>query len=73
MKKIHEKTKFFTSNWLYCYQVMPLDFCLKKNVRATYQRLANKIFSNLIDKTMQVYIKDMLIKSAEKKGHIHHL
>lgn len=33
------------------------------NVGATYQRLANKMFEELIRDTMEVYIDDMLVKS----------
>ena len=37
-----EKTTFITSQWLYCYKVMSFRL---KNAGATYQRLANKMFS----------------------------
>nr|XP_025703934.1 uncharacterized protein LOC112805819 [Arachis hypogaea] len=35
-----------------------------KNTRATYQRLMNKIFSNLIGKTVEVYVDDILAKTT---------
>ena len=44
-----------------------------KNMRATYQRLVNKIFRELIGKTMEVYIDDMLVKSLKAADHITHL
>ena len=44
-----------------------------KNVWATYQRLVNKMFKELIGKTMEVYIDDMLIKSLKVEDHISHL
>ena len=44
-----------------------------KNVGATYQRLVNKIFHDLLGKTMKVYIDDMLVKSLRAKDHIEHL
>ena len=57
-----EKTAFITSQWLYCYNVMPFGL---KNARATYQRLVNKMFSNQIRRNMVVCVDDMLIKSKE--------
>ena len=44
-----------------------------KNAEATYQRLVNKIFKELIGKTMEVYIDDILIKSIKAANHIAHL
>ena len=41
-----------------------------KNVGATYQRLVNRMFANQLGKTMEVYIDDMLVKSAHEKDHI---
>lgn len=40
-----------------------------KNVGATYQRLVNKMFKDLIGKTMEVYIDDTVIKSKKKQDH----
>ena len=44
-----------------------------KNAGATYQILVNKIFKELIGKTMEVYINDMLVKSIKAADHIAHL
>ena len=44
-----------------------------KNVGATYQRLVNKMFHNLLGKTMEVYIDDMLVKSLHAEDHVDHL
>ncbi|PKU75563.1 hypothetical protein MA16_Dca011339 [Dendrobium catenatum] len=41
-----------------------------KNAGATYQRLMNKVFKNLIGRTMEVYVDDILVKSLEKSQHI---
>lgn len=35
-----------------------------KNVRATYQRLVNSMFSHQIGKMMEVCVDDMLVKST---------
>ena len=65
-----EKTAFITSHEMYCYNVMPFSLT---NVGATYQRLVTKIFWPLIDRTMEVYIDDMLVKSKEHPDRIKHL
>ncbi|KAL0400317.1 UNVERIFIED_CONTAM: Transposon Tf2-12 polyprotein [Sesamum radiatum] len=40
---------------------------------ATYQRLVNRMFKELIRSTMEVYVDDMLVKSKEEKDHLEHL
>ncbi|CAA0812368.1 Unknown protein, partial [Striga hermonthica] len=52
-----EHTSFYSARGLYCYTMMPLGL---KNAGATYQRLVNKMFANLIGHTMEVYVDDML-------------
>ena len=46
-----EKTTFITSQWLYCYKVMPFRL---KNAGATYQRLVNRMFREQIERNMEV-------------------
>ena len=65
-----EKTTFITLYRLFCYNVMSFSL---KNVRATYQRLVTKIFRPLQEKTIEVYIDDMLVKSKERPDHAKHL
>lgn len=55
---------------IYCYKAMPLRL---KNEGATYQRLVNKMFQEQIDKTMEVYIDNMLVKSIKAIDHLEHL
>ena len=64
-----EKTTFITSQGLYCYKVMPFGL---KNAGATYQRLV-KMFHELLGKTMEVYVDNMLVKSLQSDDHIQHL
>lgn len=46
------------------------DVTQAKNVRATYQSLVNKIFADLIRKTMEVYVDNMLVKSFKVDDHV---
>ena len=65
-----EKTLFIIDQGTYCYRVMPFDL---KNAGATYQRLVNYMFRDLIRKTLEVYIDEFLLKSKEDADHINHL
>ena len=62
-----DKATFTTDCSLYCYKVMLFDL---KNAGATYQHLVNKVFVELIGKTMKVYVDDMLFKSLHKEDHV---
>ena len=62
-----EKTSFITSRGLFCYKVMPFGL---KNAGATYQRLMNRMFHDQIDRNVEVYVDDMLVKSKEEDGHL---
>ena len=44
-----------------------------KNIGATYQLLVNMMFKEQIDKTMDVYIDNMLVKSKVVSDHVAHL
>ena len=65
-----EKTAFITDRGLYCYKVMPFSL---KNAGATYQRHVNKMFQAQIERNMEVYVDDMLVKSSESRNHAHDL
>ena len=62
-----EKTSFVTSQGLFCYKVMPFEL---KNVRATYQRLMNKMFAQQIGRNVEVYVDDKLVKSLWEDEHL---
>ena len=62
-----EHTSFRTDTGLYCYKVMPFGL---KNTGATYQRLVNGMFCDLIGRNMEVYVDDMLVKSKKADGHV---
>ena len=44
-----------------------------KNAGATYQRLVNMMFKKQINKTIEVYVDDMLVKSKTASDHIAHI
>ena len=41
-----------------------------KNAVATFQRMVNKVFKDLIRNTMEVYMDDMLVKSIHRTDHL---
>jgi hypothetical protein len=47
-----------------CHDIWP------KNAGATYQRAMNLIFHELLGNTVEVYIDDIVVKSAEFSSHI---
>ena len=64
------KVSFITNFGVFCHLLMAFGL---KNAGATYQRLFNKIFKDLIGKMMEVYVDDTLVKSLDKVDHISHL
>ena len=58
-----EKTSFVTSQGLFCYKVMPFGL---KNAGATYHRLMNKMFTHQLERNVQVYVDDMLVKNVRE-------
>uniref|UniRef100_A0A803PKJ1 Integrase catalytic domain-containing protein n=1 Tax=Cannabis sativa TaxID=3483 RepID=A0A803PKJ1_CANSA len=65
-----EKTTFITERGTFCYKLMP--FALK-NAGATYQRIVNQIFVDMLGNTMEVYIDDILVKSLVAQDQLDHL
>ena len=41
-----------------------------KNARATYQRMVNKVFAKQLNKNMDAYVDDMMVKSTIMDCHI---
>jgi ribonuclease HI len=52
---------------LFEYVVMTFSF---KNAGATYQRAMNHIFHDLIGNLVEIYIDDVVVKSASVEGHL---
>lgn len=57
------KTTFMMDSNIYYYKVMSFGL---KNVRATYQRLMDMVFSSQIGRNLEVYVDDMLVKTEEE-------
>jgi hypothetical protein len=55
---------------LFEYVVMTFGL---KNAGATYQRAMNYIFHDLIGKLVEIYIDDVVVKSASVEGHLEDL
>lgn len=66
----HPKVSFITSSGTYYYAVMPFGL---KNAGATYQRLVDAMFENQLDRNMEVYVDDMLVKSIKAASHLRDL
>ena len=58
-----ENTSFVTNQGLFYYKVMSFEL---KN----YQRLMNKMFAHQIERNVQVYLDDMLVKSIWEDDHL---
>ena len=59
-----EKTTFIAEEGLYCYKAMSFGL---KNVRATYQRQINKMFTDKIGRTMEAYVDNIMVKSLTEE------
>ena len=62
-----ERTSFVTNQGLFCYKMMLFNL---KNAGMTYQRLMNKMFANQIERNVQVYVDNMLVKSQREEDHL---
>ncbi|RDX88927.1 Retrovirus-related Pol polyprotein from transposon 17.6, partial [Mucuna pruriens] len=61
-----EKTAFITDDRAFYYKVMPFGL---KNAGATYQRLMDKIFKDVMGRDVEVYVDDMVAKSKGGEDH----
>nr|GEV20944.1 reverse transcriptase domain-containing protein [Tanacetum cinerariifolium] len=65
-----EKTAFYTDQDTYCYTKMPFRL---KNARATYRRLVDTTFHSQIERNLEAYVDDMVIKSNDEKVLIEYI
>ena len=65
-----ERTTFVTPIRNYHYKVMSFDLI---NVGATYQRMMTRMFEPHLEKNIEIYIDDMVVKSKAKSEHVNDL
>jgi hypothetical protein len=63
------KTAFICPGFIGLFEWVVMTFGLK-NAGATYQRAMNLIFHELLGNIVEVYIDDIVVKSAEFSSHI---
>ena len=66
------KTAFRVPGSVGLFEYIVMTFGLK-NAGATYQRAMNYIFHDLIGKLVEIYIDDVVVKSASVEGHLEDL
>jgi hypothetical protein len=64
-----QKTVFGAPGAVGLFEYVVMTFGLK-NAGTTYQRAMNYIFHNLIGKLVEIYIDDIMVKSASVEGHL---
>ena len=62
-----EKTSFITPTGNFYYKVMSFGL---KNVGSTYQRMVTKMFKKQLERNMEAYIDDMMVKSKAMEDHL---
>ncbi|XP_020206975.1 uncharacterized protein LOC109792009 [Cajanus cajan] len=61
-----DKTAFIADQANFCYRVMPFGL---KNAGETYQRLMDKVLVNQLDRNVEAYVDDMVVKSESVNRH----
>ncbi|GJP56479.1 hypothetical protein CLOM_g15546 [Closterium sp. NIES-68] len=61
------KTAFHTRYWSYEYTVMPFGLT---NAPSTFQFTTNRVFRDLLDKCVMIYLEDILIYSKTQEQHL---
>ena len=65
-----DRTSFITSIRNYHYKVMPFGL---KNAGATYQRMMTRMFEPQLEKNIDIYIDDMMVKRKAESEHVNDL
>jgi len=62
-----EATAFRTPKDIFCYMVIPFGL---KNARATYQMAMQTVFEDMLHKTVECYVDDLVVKSKNRSDHL---
>ena len=62
-----EKMAFITEDDNFCYKVMSFGL---ENIGLTYQRLMDRVFKQHIERNVEVYKDDMVVKSQTIPQHV---
>jgi hypothetical protein len=62
-----DKTTFITPHDIYCYTTMTFGL---KNARATYQKAIQKCLESQIDKNIEAYVDDVVVKTTAEDNLI---
>jgi hypothetical protein len=65
-----EKTAFNTPTGQYQFKVLPMGLA---NAPATFQRVMNCAFADMLGKHLLIYMDDLLVMSETQSQHLHHL
>ncbi|CAM8996545.1 unnamed protein product [Rhodiola kirilowii] len=65
-----DATAFQTPKGIFCYKVMPFGL---KNAGATYQRAMQTIFEDMMHKTIECYVDDVVVKLKARSDHVQDL
>lgn len=60
-------TTLYADSDILCYKVTPFDLV---NVEATYKRMVNKLFKNMLGQKMESYMDDMLVQYVKVKLNV---
>ena len=71
-KEDEHKTKFRCPKAIGIFEWVVMPFVLK-NIEASYQKVMNLIFHDLIEQCMEVCIDDVVVKSANFQSHLANL
>jgi len=60
-------TALRTPKGIFCYRVMAFSL---KSLRATYQRTMQTIFEDMLQKMVEYYVDDLVVKSKKRLDHL---